>query len=175
MDMNTAPLAGVAQTVGTLYLLHWQPEGYNTHPKTRAFTSREERTQASAALGDLSWWEDDVPVEGDRFAHIPSSAFAAERPWCGWMTAFAAESDWDTTGFGLEKLVGINFLLTTADGHSRPVRMLHWQWIESVRDGAPEDRAGIEVTELDTEHYEPLTPARVSKVRYEDIREIVVF
>jgi len=112
------------------------------------------------------------------FVHMPSAAFKAERPWCGWMMAFAAESDWDTTGFGLEKLMSVNFLLTTADGRSRPVRMKQWQWIEDRREGearAHVPAAGIEVVELDADNYEPLTPERRERVRYEDIREIVVF
>jgi len=114
----------------------------------------------------------------NRFTYRPSPAFLNERPWCGWMLAFAAESDWDTTGFGLEKLMSVNFLLTTADGRSRPVRMKQWQWIEDRREGearAHVPAAGIEVVELDTDTYEPLTPERRERVRYEDIREIVVF
>jgi len=112
------------------------------------------------------------------FMHAPTAAFMNERPWCGWMLAFAAESDWDTTGFGLEKLMSVNFLLTTADGRSRPVRMKQWQWIEDRREGearAHVPAAGIEVVELDADNYEPLTPERRERVRYEDIREIVVF
>ena len=66
------------------------------------------------------------PTTTDRWAHA-SAAFKEERPWCGWTMAFAHESDWDTTCYGLERLVGINILLTTADGRSRPVNVKHWQ------------------------------------------------
>ena len=111
-----------------------------------------------------------------RWPHA-SAAFKAEQPWCGWTIAFAHGSDWDTTCFGLERLVGINILLTTADGRSRPVNMVNWQYIDSQYDsnGECERKAGIEVVELDTEHYEPIDPNKREQVPYEDIREIVVF
>jgi hypothetical protein len=106
----------------------------------------------------------------DRWAQ-QSAAFQAEKPWCGWTLAFASDSDWDTTGFGLERLVGLSILLTTADGHARSVRITNWQII--VKD----DEAGILAHELETAtgSYEPRTDTVPEFVRYEDIREIVVY
>lgn len=110
-----------------------------------------------------------------------SPAFQAEHPWCGWTVAFAHGSDWDTTVFGLERLVGINILLTTADGKSRPVNIIDWQRIDAEYEASTDPhrdcdrKAGIFVRELDTEHYEPLDPTGGELVPYEDIREIVVF
>jgi hypothetical protein len=106
----------------------------------------------------------------DRWAqHSP--AFQAEHPWCGWTLAFAADSDWDTTAYGLERLVTINVLLTTADGRSRPVKITEWQRIE----GGDPRTAGIEVHELETDHYETRDDRQPEFVPYEDIREIVVY
>jgi hypothetical protein len=105
-----------------------------------------------------------------------SKAFREEHPWCGWIMAFAHWSESDTvTAYGFsERLKNMNVLLTTADGRSRPV---------SIRDFAvdmpSEDdelcHRGIAVNELDTDQYEPLTPEIRELVRYEDIREIVVY
>lgn len=105
-----------------------------------------------------------------------SAAFKAEHPWCGWTLAFAAESDSDTvSSFGItERLMHINLLLTTADGRSRPVMILDTQARMESTD-AELCQQGIEVTELETDHYEPMKPERRELVRYEDIREIVVF
>jgi hypothetical protein len=104
----------------------------------------------------------------DRWAQH-SAAFQAEHPWCGWTLAFSHGSDWDTTGFGLERLVDLNILLTTADGRSRPVNITQWQ--VHVKD----DEGGILVHELDTKDYEHRTDTIPEFVRYEDIREIVVY
>jgi hypothetical protein len=98
-----------------------------------------------------------------------SAAFQAEKPWCGWTVAFSDGSDWDTTCFGLERLVGINLLLTTADGRSRPVQIANWQ---SIVDN---HTAGVLVQELDAENYSPIDPAQKDFVRYEDIRELVIY
>lgn len=107
----------------------------------------------------------------------PSAAYQAEHPWCGWRIAFAAESDADTvSAFGLtERLTKINLLLTTADGRSRPVMILDTAADMPSEGDTDLCERGIEITELDTEHYEPMTPPRRSLVRYEDIREIVIF
>jgi hypothetical protein len=108
-----------------------------------------------------------------------SPAFQAEKPWCGWTLAFAHGTDWDTTVFGLERLLNISVLLTTSDGRSRPVTILAWQCIDPVYAASTElnrdcDRkAGIVVRELETEHYEPQGPEEL--IPYEDIREIVVY
>jgi hypothetical protein len=106
-----------------------------------------------------------------------SSALEAEHPWCAWITAFAHESDWDTTGFGLERLVGLSILLTTADGRSRPASITEWQHIPDPEHASndPARTAGILVTELDTENYEPKDPNVREFVPYEDIREICVY
>jgi hypothetical protein len=100
-----------------------------------------------------------------------SAALEAEHPWCAWTLAFAADSDWDTAmSYGVSQLRSINLLLTTADGRSRSVRVMDMQHLIPN-----EDRAGILVTELDTEHYEPLDPQAREFVAYEDIREICVY
>lgn len=110
----------------------------------------------------------------DRWAqHSP--AFQAEQPWCGWTLAFAADSDWDTTQFGLERLVKLNVLLTTADGRSRPVNITEWQRIaDDEPTNGVERRCGIVAQELDSENYEP-NGTLPEFVAYEDIREIVVY
>lgn len=100
-----------------------------------------------------------------------SSALHAEHPWCAWTLAFSADSDWDTAmSYGLSQLREINLLLTTADGRSRSVRVMDTQHLIPN-----EDRAGILVTELETENYEPIDPAAREFVAYEDIREICVY
>jgi hypothetical protein len=115
------------------------------------------------------------PTPEDRWASA-SPTFQAEQPWCGWTMAFAHGSDWDTTSFGLERLVNLNVLLTTADGRSRPVSLRDWQHIiDPSHDAAYERNAGIRVRELDTDDYEPLDPSTLEFVAYEDIREIVVY
>lgn len=121
---------------------------------------------------------DVAPVEA-RFAG-QSDAFRAEHPWCGWVLAFAHGSDWDTTIFGLEKLVGINVLLTTADGQSRAVNITKWQHIDpAYLLGDQQDcdrRAGILAHVLDTEgDWEKKPDTLPVFVPYEDIREIVVY
>lgn len=104
-----------------------------------------------------------------------SKAARGEHPWCAWTLAFASESDWDTaSSFGFSQLKSINLLLTTADGHSRPVRVIETQYIDD-RDDETDRRAGIEVVEIDTEHYEPIPGRDLERVAYEDIREVVVF
>jgi hypothetical protein len=110
----------------------------------------------------------------------PSAAYVAESPWCGWRMAFADGSDADTVStFGMtERLEGISALLTTADGRSRPVKILNHQADMLRPEGDREScERGIDVTELDTtdDAYEPFTPERRELVRYEDIRELVVF
>ena len=80
-----------------------------------------------------------------------SPALQAEAPWCGWTVAFAHGSDWDTTCFGLERMVGINVLLTTADGRSRPVAFHAWQRIEPHTSDDYHRKAGIVVRELDAD------------------------
>jgi len=125
----------------------------------RRYAANRRALQASGA---------DVPALPRWAQHSP--AFQAEHPWCGWTMAFAADSDWDTTGFGLERLVNLNLLLTTADGRSRPVNITHWQ--HEMNDGK---ECGIAVLELDTKDYEPMAGGAPELVRYEDIREIVVF
>lgn len=94
-----------------------------------------------------------------------SSAFTAERPWCGWTIAFACESDSQTVAsYGInERLKGLNILLTTADGFSRPVQILT---TNAYIPAEPTERAhdvacrhGIEIIELDTaNNYEPMNP-----------------
>lgn len=131
-----------------------------------------EHQQDEDALTDFA--EDfaaNVPDVDYRWA-LASPAFQAEAPWCGWTMAFAHGSDWDTTGFGLERLVNINILLTTADGRSRPVSMTAWH---PAYDGSADQRGGIVVRELDTVNYEPINPSREELIPYEDIREIVVY
>jgi hypothetical protein len=105
-----------------------------------------------------------------------SDAFRNERPWCGWVLAFAHWSEADTvTAFGFaERLLGINVLLTTADGRSRPVNILDVA-VEMPTDNDELCGRGITIVELDdTKDYEPM-PERHERVRYEDIREMVVF
>jgi len=105
-----------------------------------------------------------------------SAALAAEHPWCAWTLAFAHDSDWDTaTSYGVSSLLLINILLTTADGCSRPVRVVETQHIIEGPHVDPEKKAGILVTELETEHYEPKDPKVLTFVAYEDIREICVY
>src|SRR4051812_41938935 len=115
---------------------------------------------------------------GEPWPHA-SKAFREEHPWCGWTMAFAHGSDWDTTSFGLERLVNLNVLLTTADGRSRPVSIIEWQEIDPAYAAASGDcdrKAGIAVRELDTDNYEPLDKTAAPElVPYEDIREIVVY
>jgi len=123
----------------------------------------------------------------DRWAQA-SAALRDEHPWCGWTVAFSHGSDWDTTAFGLERLLKLNVLLTTADGRSRPVNIIEWQQIDPAYTAASDaahaanaqppscDRVcGIGVQELDTEHYKPLDASQTELVPYEDIREIVVY
>jgi hypothetical protein len=116
-----------------------------------------------------------------------SPALQAEKPWCGWLLAFAHGSDWDTTVFGLEKLLNTNLLLTTSDGRSRSVNITQWQRIDpayaaamltSRRAGDVKPdcarKCGIVVRELDTAtNWEMTGPEEL--VPYEDIREIVVY
>ena len=157
--------------------------------------------EAAEVRGVLGLNDAEPPIERDRWAQH-SSAFQAEKPWCGWTLAFSHGSDWDTTEFGLKRLVGITILLTTADGRSRSVEMTDWQHIEEAAcpscgcqsgpvipngsaDAAcpqcgedwPEDgdKAGIMVHELETEKYKPREDMQPELVRYEDIREIVVY
>ena len=111
-----------------------------------------------------------------------SQALQNEHPWCQWTLAFSGESDWDTPySFGVRPLKDLNLLLTTADGRSRSVRIREAQWIEPPYDDehaatpSSERVAGILVTELETENYEPIDPDKLEFVRYEDIREICVY
>ncbi|HEY7194245.1 MAG TPA: hypothetical protein VH439_10935 [Gemmatimonadales bacterium] len=110
-----------------------------------------------------------------------SAALEAEHPWCAWTLAFSGESDWDTAqSYGFSQLRQINLLLTTADGRSRPVRVMETQHINDADYTAagrnPEERlAGILVTELETETYEPKNPEAREFIAYEDIREICVY
>ena len=103
-----------------------------------------------------------------------SPAFQDERPWSGWTVAFAAGSDWDTTAFALKGLLHLNVLLTTADGRSRAAEITDWQ--VTTDDGPTVPRqAGIRAVELDTKDYERLVNVEPEFIRYEDIREIVVY
>lgn len=117
----------------------------------------------------------------DRWPHA-SAAFKAEAPWCGWMLAFGHGSDWDTTCFGLKALVGLNMLLTTADGRSRCVCLIEWQHIDAEYLAADdpnrdcERKAGIIVAAFDgDQHCGPEPDAPRDFVPYEDIREVVVY
>lgn len=108
--------------------------------------------------------------------HFPqaSAAFQQEHPWCGWTVAFAHGSDWDTTGFVLDKLVGLNFLLTTADGRSRGVVLLKWN--EVVRKGGDHsDRDGGILVQLHDDCGDALPTAQPEFVSYQDIRELVIY
>lgn len=148
----------------TTYTYHW-PAG-TTAANVRAYHPQARNSDIDIAPVLARW-------EGQ------SAAFRAEHPWCGWTVAFAHGSDWDTTCFGLERMVGINILLTTADGRSRPVSIIEWQRIDPAYEADPsrdcERKAGVFVRELDTDQYEPLDPTGGELVPYEDIREIVVF
>jgi hypothetical protein len=160
----------------------------------REWAALLERGEACGVIEGLREVAADVERDqADRWADA-SAAFRNERPWCGWTVAFADGSDWDTTCFGLERMVGINILLTTADGRSRPVNITNWQrqmpehvaamraWTDSHYDQRlnPHNddvgrKCGIAVKELDTKEYEPLDPSREEVIPYEDIREIVVY
>lgn len=121
----------------------------------------------------------DAP-EGDPRPPISAEAQKEDHPWCHWTLGFADGSDWDTSAtYGFERLLTLQFRLTTADGRSRPVQLVSTQYIDEAYADEPtgdcERKAGIEVTELETENYTPKDPKVIERVPYEDIREVIVF
>jgi hypothetical protein len=117
----------------------------------------------------------DAP-DSDPRPPISAAAQNADRPWCYWTLGFAEGSDWDTAShYGFGNLVNLQFRLTTADGRSRPVQLVSAQFIDDRNPTDCTRQSGIEVTELDTENYEPKDRTVIERVPYEDIREVIVF